>query len=682
MKIHNPGPSLISLNIRIQDFVVATDPEAAQNVINIYIKRDGTPADKKDAAYLREQYISDLFNSMTGARITELLQKGQPPFIMGVINNGGFLRGYNAISIAAITSPEKESTALAAIYTEVERILRHGFMPGEFQRAKSNLLTSMKSAYDQRDKISNDTYIRGMQAHFLSGEPLTSAEMDWQIGQALLQSITVDDVNAASKKWITKDNRVILIMGPENAEHIDEEETLKILAEVEKSEIEPYEDVEIASSLISEELPAGSIVATRELEEFGATEWTLSNNAKVVFRHADYEKDNVALRAYSLGGISTVSTDELASGMMLPQFIGMFGTGDFDAIALRNALTGKKVNVSVGFNNLTETISGSSTPKDFESMMQLVYLNFAKPRFDIEAYNAMYGRLEAFLPNLENDPQKTMQDSLELIYSNFHPRTKLFNAELLNEVSFDDMEKIYRDRIFDAGDFTFFIVGNIDKEVAKEFAVKYIGALEDAPRNESWTDRNVNMPEGITERKIEIPFETEKANVVVTYRNDFEYSARTNIYLNILKAVLDLRYTEEIREKEGGTYGVGISTSNGHFPDEEKTLRMSFDTDPEKADYLKSIVFRELEKISKEGPTQEDLDKVTTNMKKNREQSKEHNSYWMNTIYNYYYNGINNDLPDNFEDIVENVTPKDIKKFTAKFIKGADIIDIIFVPKK
>lgn len=663
-------------------FVVATDPEASQNMINIYIKHQGTPVDKKDAVYLRNQYIANLFNSMTGARITELLQKGEPPFIMGSISYGSFLRGYDVLSIAAASSPEDETKALKAIYTETERITRHGFMPGEFQRAKSNLLTSMKSAYDQRDKIHNDIYIRGIQTHFLSGEPLTSPETDWQIGQLLLESISIEDVNAAKDEWITDNNRVIIVMGPENAVHLDEEKALSILNEVKETEIEPYEDVEIVTKLISDELPGSTIVASRSLDEFGAIEWKLSNNATVIYKHADFEKDNVAITGFSKGGMSAISADQLETIMMLPQFIGSFGTGDFDAIALRNALTGKKVSVQSNIGELTETISGSSTPKDFETMMQLVYLNFESPRFDKQAYDALFSRFNAFLPNLENDPKKIMSDSLQLIFTNFHPRTKLLNTKFLEQLKFEDMEELYKDRIKDAGDFIFIIVGNIDEETVKQNVEYYIGSLTDDPRTESWTDHNVKQPEGRIEKKIEIPLETAKANVNIIIRNDFNYTPETNLYLNMLKSILTLRYTEEIREKEGGTYGVSVSASNSHFPAEEKTLQMNFDTDPEKADYLKSILFREIENIAKNGPTAEDLDKVVKNMKKNREQSKEHNSYWMNTIYNYYYHGIDGNAPENFDEIIDKVAIKDIKEFTSKFMSDPDIVDVVFVPKK
>ncbi len=664
-------------------YVLATDPEATSSSVTIYIKHKATPRVDKNTGYLREEYVSNLFNQMTRDRIQELLQKGNPPFINGSIQIGGFVRGYDLGYITITANPNKEKEGLEAIYTEAQRVVRHGFTDGELNRAKINLLTSMESSYKQRDKISNDRYAREIQQYYLEGEPLTDAEFDWQFGQAILETITLADVNALTKEMIVDKNRVVVITGPEiETKHLTEEETMEILAKVEKADIAPYEDTAEAASLIEGELVGAKIVSTKQLKEFGAVEWTLSNNSKVIYKHADYEKDQVKLKAYSPGGTSLFDESDLQTASMIETFMDAFGVGNFDAIALKKMLTGKKVGLSLSLNDLNEGFNGSSTPKDFETMMQLLYLQFSNPRFDQEAYGALQSRYVSFLSNMANNPKKIMSDSTTMIVTNHHKRTKLMSATMFNEISFDKMEELYNDRFSDIGDFTFFIVGNIEEEVVKEMAAKYIGSLKDLPREETWVDHKINMPQGKTVKKIELPLETEKANVNVFVRKEMEYSPARNLELNVLKAILDLRYTEEIREKEGGTYGVSVRASSQQYPTALKTLQMAFDADPEKAEYLKSIIFSEIDKIIDNGPTEVDLNKVVLNMKKNREQSKEHNSYWMNALYNKYYHGYNSDAKENFDDILDGLTTAQIQKFTNEFFDNPDVIDIVYLPKK
>lgn len=664
-------------------FVQVKDKESTAYSVIMYIKHPAVKAAAKDMAYYREMYaVQPLFNAMIGTRIAELLQKGVPPFTAGSINYGGFIRGYNVLSIAANAKPDQEDVALKAIYTEAQRLVRYGFTQGEVDRAKLNLLTQTESRWKQRDKISNDTYVNDIQSNFLDNEPLTSIDFDWQNLQKLLKTVTAAELSAKAKAWIVPENRVIVANGPdkENAKILTEAEATAILKEVENSDIKPYEDVKVSSTLIETPLKGSPVVKTTPLPQFNAVEWTLANHAKVVYRLADYEKDNVMVRGISPGGNSLVGVNSLASAMMLPQFIGMFGVGDFDATTLKKMLTGKNVSMSVGLSELSEVLSGSAAPKDFETLMQLLYLQVEKPRFDKEAFAALKTRFAGMVANMANNPQKIVSDSLQLILSDHNKRTKLVTPALIDELSIEQMEKIYRERVTDAGDFTFFIVGNIEESRVKPLVEKYIGSLTDLPRTENWKDNNVNGPKGKTVREVTIPMQIKKATVVVNFDKNVAFEPKSNLVMDILKGILRLRYTEEIREKEGGSYGVSVMSGNAHYPKAEKTLQMMFDAEPERAAHLKSIIYSEIDKIVANGPTAEDLDKIVKNLLKDREQNKLHNSYWLSTLVGFYQDKINNDSPENFEKILAAVTREDVKKFAASYFKTADLVDVIFLP--
>ena len=661
-------------------YVLTTDKEASSYEVNLYIKHKATPPAEKNMNYLREKTIQALFGMMTRDRISELLQKGVPPFVMGSISYSGFVDGYEVLNIEATAKPNEDEVAFKTIFTEAQRINKHGFTSGELERAKTNYLTSLESRYKQRDKISNDVYARDCKSNYIENEPLTSIDFDWEFAQAILPTISVEEISAHAKQWMTPENRVVVVMGPDKPEasHLSKEQAFAIINEVENSPIEPYTDQVVSSNLISKELKGSKVKSTRQLPEFNAVEWTLGNEAKVVFRQADYEKDQVSLIAVSKGGSSKVNNDKIASAMMLNQFMGSFGVGDYDATALKKALTGKKVSLNVSLSDLNETFSGSSTPKDFETMMQLLYLQFENPRFDKEAYEALLGRYKAYLANMANNPQKIMSDSLSLIMTCKNPRTKLMTPQMLDEISLDQIEGIYKDRFVDAGDFTYIIVGNIDEATAKTMAEKYIGSLTNLPRKETWIDRNVEGPKGKTVREIVIPQENKKATVIVNFDAKMDYTPEQNLLLSVFRDILNFRYLEEIREKEGGTYGVRVSTNSEKFPKAEKSLNLMFDTDPEKAQHLKSILYQEIEKIAQNGPTAIDLDKAVKNLLKNREQSKLHNNYWMQVLNTYYTYSYNPAAAENYENILQKMTIADVQQFVKSLTSKADVVDLIF----
>lgn len=663
-------------------YALATDDEATQSNVSIYIIHENKDGQEKTLADMRESYIKSLYNTITRIRIQELLQKGTPPFVSGSTGIGGFVRGYDGYSISATANTNEEAKALEAILVETERLKRFGVTESELERAKTNFLTQLESQYKEKDKIRNDRFAAEYAEHFLTKQPAPGIDFEYEFANQVMPGITAAEISARLPQWIKADNRTIVITGPTDAQHLSEAEAKAIIAKVEAMEIEPYVDVAAGSSLIDKELKGAKVLAEKKIDAFDAVEWTLANNVKVVYRFADYEKDNVSVVAYSKGGTSLWDKQYVPSLEMAPVFIGSYGVGDFDAITLQKMLTGKKLSLSPELSELSEGFSGSSTPKDFESLMQLIYLYFEQPRFDEEAHNALMSRYIAYVANMEKDPRKIMQDSLSFILSNYHPRVRTMNVDFLKEVKFDDIQKIYKDRMHDAGDFTFIIVGNIDEETVKSMAQKYLGSLTDSDREETWVDHNIDFPEGKTTKVIPVALTTPKANVNVRYEGEVDYNIKNLLSMSVLRGVLDLRYTETVREDEGGTYGVSVGAGISQYPTSEGNVRISFDTDPAKAEHLKSIIYREIDKIVAEGPTETDFNKTILNMLKEREQARNHNNFWMGALRNLYFSGIDTASEENYEEVIKALTINDIKSFAASYFANANLVDVVFVPKE
>jgi zinc protease len=663
-------------------FGLVTDKEADQTIIRYMIRHKKTSEGPENLMDHRENYIHQLFNSMMGQRINELVQQGDPPFVIGMVNYGDFERGYEALSVITMPKPNEEALGLTAIMTELERVKRYGLTQGELDRAKAEILIQWEKYYNERDKIHNEEYINDYVNSFLDGYAYLSAETGYMLVQALMPTITVEDFNIRLGTWITDMNQVLVIQGPEGAEfeHLAETGCYSIFKQVAAAEIEPYAEEALAESLVSEELSPVAITATKALDQFGAVEWTLENGARVIFRQADFEKDQVQIRGYSVGGGSLYENEYVPSIDMLSSLVDFYGVGDFDVTSLQKMMTGKNVSFNVQLGGLYEGVTGSATPKDMETMMQLLYLSFIHPRFDEDAHAAIIARYQGLVKNMGNNPQKIMADSLSLIQTNYHPRTRVLDLDYLGEIQFEMIEKVYRERFTDASDFFFIIVGNMEAEEVKVLAQKYIGAIPDLNRGETWVDRKVREPEGVVEKEIALALETPKANVNIVINQPMEFNPFNRLALQVIEGVLDLRFVESIREEEGGTYGVGVRTGLQRWVRENASMQINFDCDPERAGELKEKVFQELDLLAKDGPSKEDLSKTVENLMKTREQSKEHNAYYLNTLYSYYVHGINFDDPANYEDILKGLTTKDVKKVMKAFYNNPNIVDVVFIP--
>jgi zinc protease len=663
-------------------FVVAQDKEAPGTSISVTTLQNAVKPDKKNKAYLRDDHVISLMNSMMNVRISELLQKPNPPFISGSVSFGSYLRNYDAFSIDAEARKNEEGIALESIYTEAERAKRFGFTDGELKRAKATMLSSYESRYRQKDKISNDAYISGIQEYYLNGEPLTSMDFDYEFLKQVIDGITVDEVNAKLRSVMKDENRSVIITGLEgnDVKHLTEQEALGILEKVKNSTLTPYTEQNLGESLISKELKGSKIVKTVPLPLFDAVEWTLANNARVIYRKASYEKDNVLLSSFSFGGISRLDKDLVLPANLLSSLASFYGVGDYDNVTLQKMLAGKKASVTTGLSETTEAVSGSSTVKDFETMMQLLYLKFAEPRFDSAAHNAIIGRYTAMLANMESDPAKIKSDSISLITTDHNPRTPLMTKETVGRITLNEVRKIYKDRFNAADEFTFFIVGNIGQDTVMQMVEKYIGSLPSAGRKETWIDRKIEQPDGKVTREITLPLKVPKATVFLAFANDMKYKPENYLGLEVIKGILDIVFVDKVREEEGGTYGVGTSLGLQKRPEEKAQGMINFDCDPARAADLKAIIYRELNNLMEKGPSQENLDKAVNNLLKTREENKLHNSYWLSTIGRFYSYGINSNDPANYENVLKAFTVKDIKKIASKMFGKADVVDLVFKP--
>ena len=666
-------------------FNLATDKEATSSRVELVrLFRDKENDGNGTVTYqdIKNSMMRSFYNTMIANRISEIIQRGNAPFMSASIGIGGMVRGYSAYSLSTVAKPNKEKEALEAVIREHERIMQHGFTDSELERVKTNMLTSLRSALKDADKTNNEQYIQDMQSNFLEKSGMVSTEDYVAAAEKIIPTITAKEVSDQVKKWWKADNRTILVSGPsEGVTHLTEQEARDIIAATEGKAVEAYVDNAVSGSLITEDLKGSQVVETKELPQFNAVEWTLANGAKVIFRKADFEKDNVALNAYSAGGSSVYSDiDLLPAANNVSVFVNSYGLGDYDAIELQKIMTGKQAGTGISVNGLYENVSGAASPKDFETMMQMIYLRFQKPRFDAQAHDVMITRNRIHAKQMEGQPQKMMQDSLSMISTNYNPRTLLFNEAYLDKLTLDRVEKIYRDRICDASDFTFFIVGNVEQDVAKAMAEKYIGSIPSLNRHEKWIDRKVRAPKGKVEKVLYFPLQNPKSTVIVSFYNEMKYNLKDGYIVNILGNILTNRYTTSIREEQGGTYGVGVSGSASLEPVNSFSINMQFDCDPAKAAELKPLLYVEIDKVIKDGVTEEELSKVVKNALKESEQSKNHNSYWMSVLMNYYKTGVDLNDPKNYEDILKALTPKDIQDFAKKFFKNADVLDLILAP--
>ncbi|MCB2204121.1 insulinase family protein [bacterium] len=609
-------------------FTIESDPEATSTSVNLYHMMD-PEVDRRVMDY-RSSMIPQLYSQMLNARYSELLQDKNPPYIFASSGKGGFVRAKDVYVLNCGVKDGGIARGFETLLTEAERVKQHGFLETELERAKTNILRRMEQMYEEREKTRSGSHASEFVRNFLTEEPIPGIEVEYELYKKYLPTITIREVNKLTDELLREDNRVLAVSMPENEKYPKptEEELRAIIAKVEAMKLEPYVD-EVANKPLTE-VPGqfAKVTAEKSYDDVGITEWTLGNGVHVLLKPTDFKDDEIQFAAWSPGGHSLSTDANYPSSSMADALVSAGGVGDFDVIKLRKALTGKVASVSPSITEESEGFYGQASPKDVETMLQLVNLYFKAPRKDTTAVESFKERIGGFLANARNRPESVFGDTLTKVLYQDHPRHQPMTEEWLKGLDLEVAYDFYLDRFKDASDFTFMFVGNFKPEELKPMVETWLGSLPSINRKETWGDPGIRYPKGVIKKKVYKGID-DKSMVTVVFTGDHNWSYENNYKANALEELLTIKLREEIREEKGGTYGVGVRMGLDKSPVGDYALMIRFGCKPERVDELTATLFDVLNSVRNEPADEETINKIKEIQRRERETNLKENGWWL-----------------------------------------------------
>jgi zinc protease len=618
---------------------------------------------------------------MFNNRLQELAVDPNASFTGAGSYYGETVKEKDAFTAVYIAKQGQETQAYKDLLTQLEKVRRYGFTTSELERVKKEWLSHYEKAYNERATVRNIGRAQECIRHYLDGAPMPGEEWEYQMVQQLLPMISVDMLNQIAQQLVTDANLIISFQAPVEAVLPTEAEAVELLAAVKNEEIEAPVEEAIRENLVEVAPKAGKIKKTKTNPQLGTTEWTLSNGIRVVIKPTEFKQDEILFSAFSKGGNSLVATEDLVPAALATDVISLSGIADMSMTDLQKALTGKNVSYSPAINANTESMEGASTVKDLETLLQLNYLYFTAPRRDEEAYAMLMSVLESQLANRDKNPKVAFSDSVQMMGSNNSPRTIIFNKEALKKANLDKSLEVYRARFANPADFVFTFVGNVNPEDAafQAMVCTWLGGMKTTKKMEKVRDNGVRVPEGINKNYFTRKMETKTASNRIQYTSyDIPYTLANELNMEMIGRILSTRYLESIREREGGSYGVGCAGGLNVYPVPTAYLLMQFDTDPEKQTKLMSIIHEEVNTIIENGPLAKDLNKEKESMLKDFQEDLEKNSYWDTALYMYYMYGIN--YIADYQAAVENITAETVQSTLKQLVASGNMFEVVMLP--
>jgi zinc protease len=664
--------------------VVVTDKEATNFVVEIdypffKLNPQVTLGDYK------HELSKDLFTMMINQRYADLAKSDNPPFLFAGVGFSSDARNYGSFGGNAYAGKNGPDTALAALIREIERVKQHGFTQAEFDRAKKDMLSGVEQAYNNRNKTESADYVQEYINNFLTQEPSPGIATEYKYYNELLPTITLDEVNALINPLKQNPHFFASLTGPSES-NLTLPDNAKLLEEAYaamKAPVAAYSEKAIASSLLKTKPTAGSIVNETKNAALGTTELTFSNGAKVVLKPTDFKNDEILLTAFHKGGTSRYGVNDKYNANYASTIVTQMGIGDFSPTDLSKFLAGKNVSVFPGIGRLSAGINGSSSNKDFETMLQLIYLYATSPRKDEALFNAWKEKQKSAVQFALQNPQTAFVDTF---YQTLYQKNPLTPVVVPKPYYFDSIDlnralEIYNAQMSDANQFTFIFTGSINVDSVKPLLATYIGGLPHTNNQALFADNGVRPVKGDIDLNIYKGAE-DKSLIIKYYSGEIPYDEDVALKAEALTEILNIKIVDDLREKLGAIYSGRIYGGLNKLPYNSYTFVLQLPCGSSNVDTLIKSANAEIEKIKKDGPQQSDLDKVKKTWLEQYKVELKENSFWSGKLQGIYFQ---NDDPQRIFDYEQNVnaiTTDDIKNVANKLLSGENVITAVLFPEK
>ena len=667
-------------------YVVDKDKEMRFSLVELMIKSDPIPTEiKGDVQYLFIDYMKDAAMGMMNDRLEELSKKPDCPYLQASASYGQYIysKTKDAFTISALPKEGQTEFALKTLMVESRRAAEFGFTATEYQRYKQNFLSALDKKYSNKDKRYNNQFCLEYTEHFLENEPIPSIEMYYQMMKQVVPMIPLEGINGLMKELVPANDSNLVVANfnqeKEGAVYPTEATLAKAIADARAEKIEAYVDNVKDEPLIAQLPKAGKIVKEVAGPKFDYKELTLSNGATVVLKKTDLKKDQVILASEGFGGSSLYDEKDFANIKMFDEAIESSGLGNFSHTELEKALAGKIASAEMVLGTQRANITGSSTPKDVETMLQLVYLYFTKINKDQESFDNMMKTQELMLKNKSLQPEAVFGDSLAVTLSAHDKREAPLTMDDLKQVSYDRILQMAKEQTANAAAYTFTIIGNFDEATIRPLIEQYLGALPgNAKKVMKGKDVDVTF-QGDVKNNFTRKMETPKAIAVMAWMNkDMKYTLEDMVRADMAGQILTMVYTEKIREEASAAYSV--MCVGGVSRDDYRTTGQVFiycPMKPEKGDIATKIMFDEVNNLT-QSVDLEKLNKAKEYMLKNVDDQAKTNNYWIRSINRWRDYGV--DTHTDFKKVVEAQTPETIAAFMKELLKPGNRAEIIMMP--
>lgn len=665
-------------------YIVDKDKEQVTAMVTMHFKHEPIPTELRGTpVFYAFNDIVRVISSCINARLAEMTQKADCPFVAAEVRDGNYLisKTAAAFTLHVLPKPGQDKNAVRVAMEELERAAQHGLTMGEIKRVKAEFKSAFEKIYGNKDKQKHNFYTQQYVRHFLEGNAIPDIETEYELLQQL--DLPQETYNEILREYTAKIDTNFVVFGvypdKEGVSVPTVDDLREAITAARSAKLDAYVDNVKNEPLIAR-LPRKGKIIKQTPTDFGYTMWTLSNGARVFFKQTDFHQTQILMTASSKGGSMAFAEKDIANSKLVDAVMAATGLGNFTFTELNKALSGKQISIGSSIGEYRETLSGSATPRDLRTLFELIYLKFQKPANDTAAYQSVVHSLQTRLKNADKDPMTAFRDSITATLFKKHPRRMPLSLADLEQADYETIKRLYTERYSTSGDFDFFFTGAFDVDSLRYFTERYIASLPKVKKREDYPKTIIAQQTGIQSNAFFREMEAPQAVLMQIWHGKKTYDLYEDFVAMAFGEILSKRFLKNIREDRGLAYTVEASAALNYGVQDTYGLQIVCPFTPEQADSVLLLMKQEIDHIAQQGVTESELEDFRKFEFKELNEKQRSNSFWQSIISSKVLWG--KDLFTHRAAAIEQISSEQIRNFVNYYLlKDQNRSTIIMLPE-
>lgn len=650
-------------------YALHTDPEASNTMVYLMFEHAQVPMKLRNThAFLNHNVISTLLQEMFNQRLDEMSRTQASPIDYGMAYDRRMLvtRTRDALTLAALVKQGCALEALDTLVTQAARAMQHGFTASELERAKLNVRAVYADYQAEASNRTNREYADEYMDHYGNGGyiPGVIAESRMLIDE--LDRIGLHEVNDRLSSVIGKDNVSVMISGPQSMSsrslYPTSRDVIAHFNRIISTPQVPYIDMAASDKLLEIEPVKGGIVNETYEESTGITTMTLRNGATVRLKPTTFKNNEVLFNAFSLGGEWAYGDTADVNVRLMDQVIEECALGGHTINQLNRMMSGRQLGISFILNDANEQLSGGCQSADLETLLQLCYLYFTDVTLDEDAFQGVKSRVRSQLLQAGFSPKMVYSDSIGSTIYKGNPMYQNIRPEDVDQLDGERVLELYRQRVADAGDYTFSLVGAFDVDEVRPLIRKYLASLPDGGKRETYgSGYRPEMATGEVDNFFEVPMLDPKTSVYVSIMGGKQYSFDDEFMMDLVGESVGTALLTFLRHEKHGTYDVAADGSLSIYHN-RWMINYEFETSVADRDSMLIYADYAVNAIFYRGVSEDLFSKMKERVNRQHESAMQTNAYWMHALKQ---RALGIDIIKGYDDLFPTLTLEHLNNYIA-----------------